>query len=42
MMLLGQPLLAQTTIDDYNVHHRGSVIGDDVLYNCQFWTFKAV
>ena len=33
MMLLGQPLLAQTTIDDYNVHHRGSVIGDDVLYS---------
>src|SRR5690606_4597076 len=33
LALGSQPLWAQTTIDDYNVHHRGSVIGDDVLYS---------
>ena len=32
-MLSSPPTTAQTTIDDYGVHHRGSVIGDDVLYS---------
>ena len=27
------PLWAQTSVGDYDVHHRGSVIGDDVLYS---------
>ena len=31
-MLSSSPIAAQTTIEEYGVQHRGSVIGDDVLY----------
>lgn len=31
-MLSSFPIVAQTTINEYGVQHRGSVIGDDVLY----------
>jgi integrating conjugative element protein (TIGR03755 family) len=31
-LLSSLPIAAQTTINEYGVHHRGSVIGDDVLY----------
>ena len=30
---MSNPLWAQTSVNDYGVHHRGSVIGDDVLYS---------
>ncbi|MFV0277180.1 MAG: integrating conjugative element protein [Parahaliea sp.] len=34
VLALGSPApWAQTRIDDYSVHHRGSVIGDEVLYS---------
>jgi integrating conjugative element protein (TIGR03755 family) len=33
LTLASSVLWAQTRIDDYGVHHRGSVIGDEVLYS---------
>src|SRR5699024_7151620 len=30
---MSHALWAQTSVNDYGVHHRGSVIGDDVLYS---------
>jgi len=34
LLALGSGVLsAQTSINDYGIHHRGSVIGDDVLYS---------
>ena len=30
---MSHTLWAQTSVNDYGVHHRGSVIGDDVLYS---------
>ncbi|MBI2782807.1 MAG: integrating conjugative element protein [Gammaproteobacteria bacterium] len=33
LTLTSSALWAQTSVGDYGVHHRGSVIGDDVLYS---------
>ena len=33
LVLASNALWAQTSVNDYGVHHRGSVIGDDVLYS---------
>jgi integrating conjugative element protein (TIGR03755 family) len=34
LLALGSGVLsAQTSVNDYGIHHRGSVIGDDVLYS---------